>query len=140
MLNKPALASEYKLEQFELVKQTCLHVATKLGNLMDEVVVVGGLVPSLLIDQDRLPTGAETHAGTIDLDIGLSLALFKKELYKTFSENLRDNGFKPDKNPNGRKTSQRWRAPGSIPVTVDFLIQPDSEFDKIPGSGVKKAV
>jgi hypothetical protein len=27
------------------VRATCLYVATKLGDLMDELVVVGGLVP-----------------------------------------------------------------------------------------------
>jgi hypothetical protein len=51
MADKPKRASEYRSAQVELVRATCLYVATKLGDLMDEVVVVGGLVPSLLIDQ-----------------------------------------------------------------------------------------
>jgi hypothetical protein len=37
------------------VKATCLYLATKLGDLMPELIVVGGLVPSLLIDQENLP-------------------------------------------------------------------------------------
>jgi hypothetical protein len=49
MPEKPSFASEYLREQVELVRQTCLYVATKLGDLLDELVVVGGLVPSLLI-------------------------------------------------------------------------------------------
>ncbi|HEX7478484.1 MAG TPA: hypothetical protein VF331_11800 [Polyangiales bacterium] len=44
MSDKPKRASEYKSEQVELVRATCLYVATKLGDLMDELVVVGGLV------------------------------------------------------------------------------------------------
>ena len=43
MAEKPKRATEYKSEQVELVRSTCLYVATKLGDLMDVVVVVGGL-------------------------------------------------------------------------------------------------
>ena len=30
------------------MRQTCLYVATKLGDLLHDLIVVGGLVPSLL--------------------------------------------------------------------------------------------
>ena len=50
MADKPKHASEYKAEQVELVRATCLYVATKLGDLMDDLVIVGGLVPSLIVD------------------------------------------------------------------------------------------
>ena len=43
MADKPKRASEYKSEHLELVRETCLYVATTLGDLMDELVVVGGL-------------------------------------------------------------------------------------------------
>jgi len=43
MPTKPKHASGYDSEQVALVKATCLYVATKLGDLMDEVVIVGGL-------------------------------------------------------------------------------------------------
>ena len=46
-------------------------MATKLGDLLGEIVVVGGLVPYLLIDQEDLPSGLEPHAGTMDLDLGV---------------------------------------------------------------------
>ncbi|NOY92747.1 MAG: hypothetical protein GXP55_16275 [Deltaproteobacteria bacterium] len=36
MADKPKRASEYKSEQVELVRATCLYVATKLGELMDK--------------------------------------------------------------------------------------------------------
>ena len=70
MRRKPATVDGYPPEQAVLVRKTCLHIATKLGDLMDEIVIVGGLVPSLIIDQGALPEGAVTHAGTMDLDIG----------------------------------------------------------------------
>jgi len=71
MADKSKRASEHKSEQVELVRATCLYVATRLGDLMDDVVVVGGLVPSLLIDQAALPEGTPAHVGTMDLDVGL---------------------------------------------------------------------
>jgi hypothetical protein len=67
MADKPKRASEYKSEQLGLVRETCLFVATKLGDLMDEVVVVGGLAPSLLIDQGiatPMRTAELTHRAT----------------------------------------------------------------------------
>ena len=54
MPDKPTTAAGYRPEYLELVRSTCLYVATKLGDLMDDTVVVGGLVPSLLIDQAAL--------------------------------------------------------------------------------------
>ena len=49
MPEKPLFAYDYTKENVELVRQTCLYVSTKLGDLLDDLVVVGGLVPSLLI-------------------------------------------------------------------------------------------
>jgi hypothetical protein len=48
MADKPRHASEYRSEQVELVRAMCLYVATKLGDMMDDLLIVGGLVPSIL--------------------------------------------------------------------------------------------
>jgi hypothetical protein len=124
MADKAKRASEYQSEQVELVRATCLYVATKLGDLMDEVVVVGGLVPSLLIDQGALPAGTSAHVGTLDLDVGLKLALLDEGRYRTLTERLRDAGFAQDQTEEGRPTRHRWRVTGLGSVTVDFLIPP----------------
>ena len=42
MPEKPKYALEYKSEQVELVRGTCLYVATKLGDMMDDLLIVGG--------------------------------------------------------------------------------------------------
>jgi len=70
---KPQHAAEYVPAQIELVRATCLYVATRLGDLMDELVVIGGLVPSLLIRPEALPAGTPGHVGTLDLDVGPTL-------------------------------------------------------------------
>ncbi len=132
MPDKPTTAVGYKSEQVELVRSTCLYVATKLGDLMDELVVIGGLVPSLLIKQDQLPKGADAHVGTIDLDVGLTLALLDEGRYKTLTERLRRAGFGQDVNDEGNPTRQRWKVEHleNEKVTVDFLIQPSLPDDK----------
>jgi hypothetical protein len=123
MPEKPSFASEYPREQAELVRQTCLYVATKLGDLLDELVVVGGLVPSLLIPEESLPRGEDTHVGTMDLDLGLSLALLNADRYEELTARLRRAGFEPDVNEAGNKTFQRWKIEpsGQIKVSVDFV-------------------
>jgi hypothetical protein len=130
MVEKPKGAWEYQSEQLELVRATCLYVATRLGDLMDEVVVAGGLVPSLLIDQGTSSGGAAAHVGTMDLDVGLKLALLDEGRYRTLTKRLRDGGFAQDQTEEGRPTRQRWRVTGQHPVTVDFLIPPSFVTDQ----------
>jgi hypothetical protein len=49
MPKKPTTAMGYPPDQIARVRATCLYLATKLGDLMLELVLVGGLVPSLLL-------------------------------------------------------------------------------------------
>ena len=132
MPEKPSFASEYRKEQAELVRQTCLYVATKLGDLLDELVVVGGLVPSLLIPEETVPEGEDVHVGTMDLDLGLSLALLNSHRYEELTARLRRAGFEPDVNEAGNPTFQRWKIEPSrgFKVTVDFVIPPSLDEDE----------
>ncbi len=129
MPDKPTTAAGYRREHVELVRATCLYVATKLGDLTEDVVVVGGLVPSLLIAQDALPVDAEPHVGTMDLDIGLTLAVLGEGRYRSLTERLRRAGFSADVNEQGNPTRQRWKVENDEKVTVDFLIQPSLPDD-----------
>ena len=130
---KPSSASEYNAQQIGLVHSVCLYISTILGDYMDDVVIVGGLVPSLIIPQAPLPPGAEAHAGTQDLDIGFSLGVLDSERYQEIAERLRGAGFTPDVNENQNPTFQRWKLERSVKITVDFLI-PQSGKDEIGGS------
>ena len=135
MADKPSTAAGYTGEHLELVRSTCLYVATKLGDLMNELVIVGGLVPSLLIDQQALPDGTEAHVGTTDLDVGLTVALLDEGRYTALTERLRRAGFSPDTNQEGNPTRQRWKIEVAAKVTVDFLIQPTRPEDR--GGGLR---
>lgn len=129
MTDKPTTAAGYEGEHTEFVRATCLYVATKLGDMMDDLVVIGGLVPSLLIDQGNLPAKSDPHVGTKDLDIGLTLDLLNEERYRTLTERLRRAEFEPDVSGRGNPTLQRWKIQGPETVTVDFLIPPSRPED-----------
>lgn len=73
---KPRHRSGYGAAELEQVKSACLTVAVTLGSYLDDVCIVGGLVPALLIDTKRdIETDDDRHPGTADLDIGLALAV-----------------------------------------------------------------
>ncbi|MCA9560235.1 MAG: hypothetical protein KC583_16920 [Myxococcales bacterium] len=127
MADKPTTAAGYTSEHVALVRATCLYVATKLGDLMDDLVVVGGLAPSLLVAQDD---SVEAHVGTMDLDVGLTVALLDEGRYQALTERLRRAGFSQDENEDGNPTRQRWKITGTAKVTVDFLIQPTRPGDR----------
>ena len=127
--DKPRHLSGYSQEETEQVQAACLTVAVTLGALMDRLCIVGGLVPSLLIDRELGPdpeTGTG-HPGTNDLDIGLAIALLDDKQYTEIGERLRREGFGPDRNEQGNQTPQRWKL-DDPKVTIDFLLPP------IPGA------
>lgn len=128
MKKKPATAEGYNPQMAVEARRMCLYVATILGDLINEVVVVGGLVPYLIIDQG---SAQERHVGTRDLDLGLSLALLDDARYREISDRLRDRGFEPGKTDEGRVIRQTWVLPANA-ITIDFLI-PRSDEGPAPG-------
>lgn len=128
---KPRHRSGYSAEEYEQVRAACLTVAVTLGAYLEDICIVGGLVPALLIDAARGDDGGdhERHPGTNDLDVGLALALLDDERYAEISARLRAEGFEPDKNEAGNPAVQRWRL-GTLEVTVDFLMPPAPDQDE----------
>jgi hypothetical protein len=128
MNGRPRVAADYAAGCSKRVRRTCLEVATRLGDFREQMCVVGGLVPSLIVDQMHRAAGVEEHIGTIDLDLGLSIVVLDERLYEQIARRLRDADFSPDRNPAGHPTSQRWVSQQG--VTVDFLIPPTSDADR----------
>lgn len=131
MSAKPPTAEGYDPATTRQAKATCLYVATKLGDLMDSVIVIGGLVPTLLVPQNSRADVAEAHVGTMDLDLGLNVELLTTGLYEPLADRLRTAGFTLDTNDRGNPTRQRWLPDASYPgVAIDFLIPPTRESDR----------
>jgi hypothetical protein len=85
-----------------------------------------------LIPDESLPAGEDVHIGTMDLDLGLSLAILDRERYEDLTQRLHRSGFEPDENEEGNTTLQRWkvRTSSGLKVTVDFLIPPSIDTHK----------
>lgn len=130
MPEKPTTADGYRGEHVALVRATCLYVATKLGDLMDDLVVVGGsraVPPGGPVGSAR---GAAAHAGTMDLDVGLTIAILGEGRYRELTDRLRRAGFEPDVNEEGNPTRQRWKIERTEKVTPDFLVAPTLSDDR----------
>jgi hypothetical protein len=119
MTRKPTTMEGYPSELADEARRMCLYVATIVGDLLEEIVVVGGLVPCLIVEQDA--PDIERHVGTRDLDLGLSFAVLDDERYKQISARLRDHGFEPGRNEDGNETRQKWVL-AEERIAVDFLI------------------
>jgi len=129
MPGKPQHISGYDSETTAALRRLCLYVATRLHDLMPEVRIVGGLVPSLLVDYTGVDTD-DVHVGTMDLDVGLRISILQKSRYQEFSRRLRSSGFANDVSAKGNPTRQRWVHTNGL--TVDFLI-PYSDSGTAPG-------
>lgn len=131
---RPRRYADYATVDGSVLESACLYLAAVLADLMrTQLTIVGGYVPPLLIPQEELPE-PQRHCGTMDLDVGLSIALLDNALYETVARRLRQSGFRPDVNPDGNRTRQRWCTPADHPaVTVDFLI-PSIEPGQTGGS------
>jgi hypothetical protein len=120
--DKPRHRSGYTSEETEVVRSACLTFAVTCGSYLDDLCIVGGLVPSLLINPaDIQDDEVEPHPGTNDLDVGLAVLLLDSERYATMSERLRQEGFEPATNANGNRTVQTWRWRGTR-TKIDFLM------------------
>jgi hypothetical protein len=117
-------AGDYSAESTERVCQALLHVATILGDWMNQITVIGGIVPSLSIPTDTLPPGAELHPGTTDLDLGLELSILNDEGYASIAELLRGAGYRPVEKSEDIIRRQTWRTDrGFSPaITIDFMV------------------
>jgi hypothetical protein len=135
MTDKLLYAADYLPEHTELVKQSLLYLATFIGEFLDDIVIVGGLVPGLLIPSSSLPQGEDHHLGTMDLDIGLSIALLDGARYDALSDRLKRAGFVPDTSDKGHPTIQRWiiKTNEEKKVVVDILI-PQVKAEDEPGT------
>jgi hypothetical protein len=117
-MRKPDTAAGYRPEHLLAVRGACLDLFATIGEMVEDVVVVGGLVPSLLIDP--VSTRGETHVGTVDLDLGLQVGLARNAHFRRLAARLRDRGFEPGRDESGEVTRHRWvsRPRG---ILVDFL-------------------
>jgi len=98
-----------------------LSIVEALGDLAGQICIVGGMVPTLLVE---LTSDGDEHVGTTELDIVFSRSLLDQERYAEIARRLRQLGLAPATNRGtGEQRHQTWELQ-ELAITVDFLIEP----------------
>ena len=87
---------DYTVEAVEAAKSVLIELTHLLGEYRDNIVLIGGWVPELLIPQEPRP-----HVGSIDIDLALNHMKIREEGYRLIEELLTSRGYyqEPDKQP-----------------------------------------
>ena len=107
--------ADYPPDAVEAAKSVLVELVHILGEYRDDMVVVGGWVPPLLMPDSR------GHVGSTDVDVGLNHLAANDETYARISTLLRHRGYEQD-----QKQPFIWyrsvdMGGDSVVVEVDFL-------------------
>ncbi len=80
--------SDYNESEIQACFSVLLEIMTVLGEFRDNIVIVGGNVPSLLF-----PLAEEKHSGTLDIDLALDSNRMSDDTYKTIAKTLSTSGY-----------------------------------------------
>ena len=125
---KPQTITGYSAATTELAERVLLEVWSRLGAYRPHLVLVGGLVPRYLINQRTAQPylqgqPAARHCGSMDVDLGISLAVADLHAYRSIRDTLVGTlGFRPGTNPKGREQRHSFVTTiGGTDVNIDFL-------------------
>ena len=121
-------------------KSVLIELATLLRAYHDALVLVGGWVPSLLLERHRAADApAAVHVGSIDIDLAVDPRTIDEPQYATIIELLTGRGYRPAHDRRGgampssvERVVQSPVNDKSYTIRVDFLTPPD------PGSGAQQ--
>jgi hypothetical protein len=99
-MTKPQTIDGYSADHTTECERVLVTLLRGMGPWRESVFLVGGLTPRYLVP-DRIPE-PPPHAGTLDVDIVVDLALLTTvDAYKSLEENLDDVGFERGTNKKG---------------------------------------
>ncbi|MBX9601957.1 MAG: hypothetical protein K2X35_13165 [Bryobacteraceae bacterium] len=82
---------DYSADQVEAAKSVLLELAHLLGEYRDDIVVVGGWVPHLLLPQQPM-----RHVGSIDVDLALNHKNLRTAGYASIQKRILERGYEAD--------------------------------------------
>lgn len=108
-------AADYPPDAVEAAKSVLVELVHILGEYRDDMIIVGGWVPPLLMP------GSSGHVGSTDVDIALNHLAENDETYARISETLKARGYEQ----NVEQPFIWYRTVGeggdSVVVEIDFL-------------------
>jgi len=88
-MTEPTSAEQYGDRGNEATRRVLLDLAHVLGAYLDRLIVIGGIVPTLLLEGAEMP-----HIGTLDIDLTLDAeALREDDEYARMIELLEESGY-----------------------------------------------
>lgn len=82
---------DYSADQVEAAKSVLLELVHLLGEYRDDIVVVGGWVPQLLLPQQPM-----RHVGSIDVDLALNHKTLQDVGYASIQKLMLERGYEAD--------------------------------------------
>ena len=82
---------DYSSDQVEAARSVLLELVYLLGEYKDDIVVVGGWVPQLI-----LPPGPTPHVGSIDVDLAFNHRTLREAGYASIQALLARRGYEKD--------------------------------------------
>ena len=82
---------DYTAAAVDAAKSVLIELSHILGEYRDDIVLVGGWIPELLIPQSH-----EAHVGSIDVDLALNHKKLTEAGYRMIGEILRRHGYEQD--------------------------------------------
>ncbi len=80
--------SDYGEPEVQACLSVIVEIVTILGQFRDNIVLVGGNVPPLLV-----PSAGERHPGSLDVDIALDFTNISSAAYETIVKTLQSRGY-----------------------------------------------
>ena len=90
-------ASQYKPGQVAACHCVLIELAHILGDFIDDMAIVGGWVPLLLI-----PNAAEVHVGSMDVDLAFNIEHITDDAYATINKILTRHGYRQNEATNAQ--------------------------------------
>ncbi|HLA00203.1 MAG TPA: hypothetical protein VJZ24_01040 [Thermodesulfovibrionales bacterium] len=84
--------SQYGEREVSACKAVLLEIVHLLGELKDNIVIIGGWSPTFL-----LPQSSEPHIGSLDIDVALNFSRIPDDTYRTILETFLKRGYVQDK-------------------------------------------
>ena len=116
---------DYAAEAVEAARSVLVELVQLLGEFREQLVVVGGWVPVLL-----LADAPEAHVGTLDIDLALDFQRFPEASYTTLLRALTSRGYRQD-------ATQPFRFFREVPVAdrAPIVVEVDLLAGEYGGTG-----
>lgn len=85
---------DYVKKAVEAAKSVLIELSHLLGEYQENIVIIGGWVPELVIPQEK-----QKHTGSIDVDIAINHKKISEPGYKTILELLLSHGYRQGPQP-----------------------------------------